>query len=322
MVLPVPRRKLRPAPDATCSFGGTPVPVRRLPRRPVFKEHATVDAPLPDRVLDAVKLVRRCGASAAISVEEVGSARLGEERERKQLAILWLACAKQVAAHSESLRLLDDPQPEQLLPLFLDRAVSTLKRHLVGWRAWSNFCVTLGWSAGSPSLQQLLDFLQCLVDGSRSDRGPARRRSALGVLSAMTFAAHKLSLSCLLNLLEQLVLAWKRADCRKRTRTKEAVPLPFVVVKAFEAALPSACQEDRWFFVCIVSHGLGIFALERFAASGLEFCYCNAGSIDGLVLADQKLQDRDAIRFPTLWFPRSGLGTWCPLWPGRDSCPP
>ena len=252
MALPVPRRKLRPAPYATCCCGGAPVPVRRLPRRPMFKVDATVEAPLPD-VLGTIKPVPRFGASAAVSAEEVGFARLEEERERKQLAIVWLAYAKQVAAHSECLRLLEDPQPEQLLPLFLDRAVSTLKRHLVGWRAWSNFCVTLGWSAGSPSLQQLLDFLQCLVDGSRSDRGPARRRSALGVLSAMTFAAHKLSLSCLLNLLEQpLVLAWKRGDCWKRTRSKEAVPLPFAVVKAFEAALPSACPEDRWFLSALL----------------------------------------------------------------------
>ena len=103
MVLPLPRRKLRPAPCATCGSGGTPVSVRRLPRRPVFKEHAPLDAIVPDRVLDAVKLVRSFGGPAAVSVEEVGSARLEEERERKQVA-------KQVAAHGDSLRLLDDPQ--------------------------------------------------------------------------------------------------------------------------------------------------------------------------------------------------------------------
>ena len=159
MALPVPRRKLRPAPYATCCCGGAPVPVRRLPRRPMFMVDGTVEAPLPD-VLGTIKPVPRFRASAAVSAEEVGSARLEEERERKQLAIVWLAYAKQVAAHTECLRLLEAPQPEQLLPLFLGRAVSTLKRHLVGWRAWSNFCVTLGWSAGSPSLQQLLDFLQ------------------------------------------------------------------------------------------------------------------------------------------------------------------
>ena len=100
MVLPVPCRKLRPAPCATCGSGGTPVSVRRLPRRPVFKEHAPL---VPDRVLDAVKLVRSFGGPAAVSVEEVGSARLEEERERKQVA-------KQVAAHGDSLRLHDDPQ--------------------------------------------------------------------------------------------------------------------------------------------------------------------------------------------------------------------
>ena len=91
------------------------------------------------------------------------------------------------------------------------------------------------------------------IDGSLSDRGKSRRRFALGVLSAMKFAAHKLSLSGLLRLLDQpLVLAWKRGDCWKRTRTKEAVPLPFAVVKGFEAALPSASQEDRWFLCALL----------------------------------------------------------------------
>ena len=50
------------------------MPVRRLPRRPMFKVDATVEAPLPD-VLGPIKPVPRFGASAAVSAEEVGSAR-------------------------------------------------------------------------------------------------------------------------------------------------------------------------------------------------------------------------------------------------------
>lgn len=250
MPLARPKAKASVSPYAhQLHIGGMARPVRPVPRLPPsapgLGSSDRVELPASGHLQqEGVVLVKGFRGT---------SARLEEERERKQLAILWLACAKQVAAHSDSLRLLTDLQPEQLLPLFLDRAVSTLKRHLVGWRAWSNFCMTLGWSAGSPSLQQLLDFLQCLVDGSLSDRGESRRRSALGVLSAMTFAAHKLSLSGLLRLLEQsLVLAWKRGDCWKRTRTKEAVPLPFAVVKGFEAALPSASQEDRWFLCALL----------------------------------------------------------------------
>ena len=34
--------------------------------------------------------------------------------------------------------------------------------------------------------------------------------------------------------------------------TKEAVPLPFAAVKGFEAALPSASQEDRWFLCALL----------------------------------------------------------------------
>ena len=112
---------------------------------------------------------------------------------------------------------------------------------------------TMGWPAGSPSLQQLLDFLQCLVDGSGSDRGKARRRSALNVLSAMTFAAHKLSLCKLLALLEQqVVMAWKQGDQWNRTRTKEAAPLPFDVVRSMEAALSCAPDEDCWFLCALL----------------------------------------------------------------------
>lgn len=128
-------------------------PVRPVPRLPPLApglgSSDSVELPASGHLQqEAVVLVKGFRGTATASLADVGSARLEEERERKQLAILWLACARQVAAHSDSLRLLTDFQPEQLLPLFLDRAVSTLKRHLVGWRTWSNFCMTLGWSAG------------------------------------------------------------------------------------------------------------------------------------------------------------------------------
>ena len=45
------------------------------------------------------------------------------------------------------------------------------------------------------ALSASLDFLQCLADGSFSDRDSNRQDSALGVLSSMAFAAAKLSLS-------------------------------------------------------------------------------------------------------------------------------
>ena len=64
MALPVPRRKLRPAPYATCCCGGAPVPVRRLPRRPMFKVDATVEAPLPDVLGTITPACGLCKASS------------------------------------------------------------------------------------------------------------------------------------------------------------------------------------------------------------------------------------------------------------------
>ena len=127
---------------------------------------------------------------------------------------------------------------DALLPLFLDRAPSTLRRHLCGWQRWATFCATAGISAGAPALPQLLNILQSLADGCRMDRVRGRSSdssSAKSVLTALCFVAHKLSLSQLSTLLvNPLVAAWKKGDCWNKARAKEALPLPLEVLSALE----------------------------------------------------------------------------------------
>ena len=103
------------------------------------------------------------------------SAKQREDAERARLAGIWVECARLVAPDSAFLAKLDHFWVEAVRPLFLDRAPSTLKRHLSGWRTWATFCLTMGWHAGAPTLDQLLDFLQSVADASRQDRGKNRK---------------------------------------------------------------------------------------------------------------------------------------------------
>lgn len=96
-----------------------------------------LDAPVPDRMLDAVKLVRNIlwgQRPTAVSV--------ARERERVEAVGNTLVGLCKAGGHSGPLQLLENPESEQLL------AVSALKHHLFGWRARSNFCMTVGWCGG------------------------------------------------------------------------------------------------------------------------------------------------------------------------------
>ena len=160
-----------------------------------------------------------------------------EEKERSKLAALWIGLAGVLAMDSAMLSALSTSGFDHLRPLFLGRAASTLARHLRGWRVWMSFCAIVGWHPGAPSLEQLLDFLASLAEGAVLDRGRNRKRSALSVLSGLSFAAFKFQLSVLEKLLKcPLVLAWRDAGKWQRDLVKEALPLPLVVVRKLEAA--------------------------------------------------------------------------------------
>ena len=92
----------------------------------------------------------------------------------------------------------------------------------------------MDWQAGAPKLAHLMDFLRGLAEGAALDRGRGRVASARSVLSAITFAAHKLRLASLLESLENpLVLSWKSADKWERQPAREAIPKTLGLSAAF-----------------------------------------------------------------------------------------
>ena len=83
------------------------------------------------------------------------------------------------------------------------------------------------------------------IDIAISDRGRHRRKTALGVLSALKFAAYKFQVEQLQSVLESpLVAAWQNSAVWTRQRAKEALPLPLVVLFRFEQALVNGAGED------------------------------------------------------------------------------
>ena len=221
-----------------------------------------------------------CAALPAATPGSANSARALEDSARTTLAWQWVAASKVVRHTSETLHA--ELSDEQLLPLFLDRAPTTLKKHLSGWRVWCSFCALSNICAGAPSLPQLLDFLQSLTDSSLSDRGCNRQRSALSVLSAMSFAAAKLDLSHLQAVLGgPLIEAWKRKDCWRLSRTKEALPLPLESLRLLECAFLDSTPEDSWLLgglPFMAWAGLRFSDMQRL---DLESVVCRDGFIAG-----------------------------------------
>ena len=80
--------------------------------------------------------------------------------------------------------------------------------------------------------------------GAITDRR-RRRKTALGVLSALKFAAYKFQVEQLQSVLESpFVAAWQNSAEWTRQRVKEALPLPLVVLFRFEQALVKGTGED------------------------------------------------------------------------------
>ena len=122
-----------------------------------------------------------------------GSLRESECAESCKWAAIWFGFARAVAESSELKLSLTRASDAALLPLFMDRAPSTLR----GWRIWLGFCSSQGLSARAPSMAHVLDFTVSLVEGCKAGRGQGRRRSAISCLSAMSFAALKSHLRAL-----------------------------------------------------------------------------------------------------------------------------
>ena len=107
---------------------------------------------------------------------------------------------------------------------------------------------------GNPSLVQLVDFLQSLSEGAKSDRGSGRARSAKSVLSG-SFGAFKLDLASLKRLLgNPLIKASQEQGKWDAPVVREALPLPLEVVRKLEhACVDTSCDSsDRWLLAYIL----------------------------------------------------------------------
>jgi hypothetical protein len=70
-------------------------------------------------------------------------------------------------------------------------APSTGERMLDQWRVWEDFCNSTNTNPGEPELHQLNDFLEDAEIGSIMDRGKKRKRSAIGLLRAVSWMARR-----------------------------------------------------------------------------------------------------------------------------------
>ena len=284
MPLERPRRQVRRAPYLPVGTG-LPRPPARL-CLPSVRKSAVVgttdskDDPIEARARADTLPVRL--ASGKLGVQLVGTARASEDQERARLAGIWAGFARTLASSSASSCDFSSTSAMSLRQLFLDRAPSTLRRHLSGWRLWVAFCSIHDLQPGAPPISALLDFLESLSVGALEDRGNARQRNALGVLSAMTFAAAKLSLESLQTLLrEPMIQSWKKGDKWKRSRVKEAVPISFFALEKLEQVVAGASGDDRILLCAILLMAWGSLRWSDLQRLDLQSITSDATSIRG-----------------------------------------
>ena len=284
-----------------------------LPQLPAPDDHRDVtveSAPTPALACQMLRSASHIAAShlvSSVSMQQPSLAVL-EAQDRKRLATIWLGFSDAVRGESRLLSELKDVDADHLLPLFMDRAPSTLRRHLSGWRQWLCFCANASWSPGGPNLPQLLDFLASLAEGSLTDRGQRRKKSALGILSSLRFAASKFQLEQLAAALSSpLVTAWQNSALWTRQRVKEALPLPLVVLYRLEQAVLQGAGEDS-FLLCVIL----VMAWASLRWSDIQRLELASVVEPGLpcrmVLEDQVQQARHALKLPAVRVAGQQLG--------------
>ena len=135
-----PTRQVRSHPFPSSDAGALPWPKAKLhlagrPCPGLSTAHAQ-SLPLPTHSVCDI-MPRVSFASGVVDCRSGdGCSRTLEDAERRRLAGIWLGCAKAVACDSNLKESLEAASDAALLPLFLDRAPATLRRHLGGWRLW------------------------------------------------------------------------------------------------------------------------------------------------------------------------------------------
>ena len=206
----------------------------------------------------------------------------GSPKQREALALSFVSLAEAVRGDSVVLKSMVGFSTEQLAFLFKDRAPSTLRKHLSGWRRWLQFCRASGVQPGCPACAGVVDFLEALAEGASCDRGSRRSGAARGVIHALRFIAHKLGLEPFAVILNgPIVSSWLSAPKWARRAPSEALPLPLYTVCQLELAV-LACEEP------VDSFLMGCFLVMLW--SGLRFSDAQRVDLSSLLVADGSLR--------------------------------
>ena len=191
---------------------------------------------------------------------------------RSALATQWVATARSLAQASPVLKELIGRSDGQLTFLFSDPlAIPSNVTCRAGSAGWSSAVVDI--SVAEPALSQLLDFLDAVATGARSDRGRQRVSHAKGNVSAMKFAAYKLELQAWSCVLEHAAVAsWLKSKRWSSTASHQVLPLPLSVARKFEQACMQCEPEDQfliWTFLLMLWGALRWSDVQRIDFSTL-----------------------------------------------------
>ena len=236
----------------------------------------------PALPLPAVRPVR---SRAPVSEEplgaQVGSVRVKEDVQRRKWAQQWVMCARQEARSCSWLKGAGVISDDMIMRTFMDRAPSTLRKHLYGWRRWTSFCHVSRLEVANPTLAQLFTFLDSLAIGSFLDRGRQRKASAVSTLAALQFGAWKLGFTHFSSLLSCApVQAWKKGEDWNKTLRREAVPLPLAVLRKLEE-VAGQCAEDSFFVAAMLRCWAGLRWSDA-QRLRLDQMTCSGGVLRGL----------------------------------------
>jgi hypothetical protein len=209
----------------------------------------------------AVGLSRRMGVQPAPARPAVEPGVAGQAaRLASTMVARWVQLALQAGGPLvESLAL--SHRAQNLEVLFGRTTGSTLRRHLGGWLVWATFAIAAGISQAFPALQEIVDFIQAVVEEVLQGRGLNRGTRAMAIVSSMRFMGSRLQLSILMvHLNSELVGAWldraTRPGAISRLR-REAAPLPLWLAVALEQLF--------WILAEDAQYVLGVFLLAIWA---------------------------------------------------------
>ena len=204
-------------------------------------------------------------------VEGNGFAKQAEDEEWRKWAMQWVASLSPFLATAPAFDSLGDLAIDSLKQVLRSKAGATLRRHLPGWRLWTEFASSHTWPLFAPPLPDLVAFIRALVENGKTVGG------AKAVLGALKFVASLMRWDDWLETLSSpIVLAWCNADKSWKAR-KEAVPLPLHTIAAFERRILDDLQEritqdtlDLVSFLIMVWGALRFSDLQRIDCQSLQ----------------------------------------------------